>query len=119
MDDVRRRMWVLLSIVAFVAGFSLLGLHMVVEGLLFELWLTYVVYGIALGGVIGGVALSQRSESDDICGGSTCPATPEGERGVELYDDAQVNAIASDVLIGAGAGLFVLGAVLFFTSPVV
>ena len=59
------RVFCVLGLVAFVAGFATLGAHMLLQGLLLEHELTYVVYGMAGAGMVGAVFAIQAARSSD------------------------------------------------------
>jgi tetratricopeptide (TPR) repeat protein len=70
------------------------------------------VVTMAVGGVFGYSALSQQSDSDAYCSGSTC----FDQRGVELSKDATRNANIANITIGAGALVGAVGALLILTG---
>lgn len=71
--------------------------------------------GVVAGGVLGGLALSKKSQENDYCpGGAQGPCNAQG---VALSNDAVTFGNASTIAIGVGAAAVVAGVVLWVTAP--
>ncbi len=82
----------------------------------------WVIVGVgvasaAAGGILGIIALQQRSDSDALCSESTCPDTDDGNEAVHLYEVSGRNAQIADGLLFGGIGLAGVGLVVLLTSP--
>ncbi|HKP59883.1 MAG TPA: carboxypeptidase-like regulatory domain-containing protein [Polyangiales bacterium] len=66
---------------------------------------------LVVGGAFGWVAMNQKSDLESVCPDNQCP--PEQ---TDKLDAARTNATVSTMAFGVGAGLAVLGTVLFFLA---
>lgn len=71
------------------------------------------VAGLAVGGVFGAFALSDKNQEHDNCSSSGCPNQPQAKAD---YDTGNQNATVSTVAFIAGGAFLAAGAVLFFTA---
>lgn len=72
------------------------------------------VVALGVGAYFGAQAISDKGESDDLCGtGTSC----DDRRGVQLNEDAQDAATVANVLVIGGAVLAAAGVVLYVTAP--
>jgi hypothetical protein len=71
------------------------------------------VAGLALGGVFGGLAISDQNMEKSNCASGGCPNRPQAQAD---YNTGNDNATASTVSFIAGGALLAAGAVLFFTA---
>lgn len=69
------------------------------------------VAGVATGGVLGYLTLTQKSALDEQCPGSVCSPTQQGD-----LDSARRMGTLSTIAFGVGGVGLVLGTVLFFTA---
>lgn len=67
----------------------------------------------ALGFAFGGVAMAQQGAADD----GHCDATTCDQEGLDLYDQANAFAWASNITVGVGLAAVATGVVLFFVAP--
>ena len=74
------------------------------------------VVGVGVGGYFG---LAAKSKYDGAFDGGNCDRATKAcdPFGQSAIDDARSKATVSTILFGAGAGLAVVGAVVFFTAP--
>lgn len=68
--------------------------------------------GIATGAILGGVALSQKSNADSSCVEGVCAPT-----GYSSMQNARSTATLSDIAFAVGGGLVATGVILYVTSP--
>jgi hypothetical protein len=71
------------------------------------------VAGLAVGGVFGAFALSDKNQEQSNCGASACPNQPQAKAD---YDTGNQNATVSTIAFVAGGAFLAAGAVLFFTA---
>ncbi len=71
------------------------------------------VAGLAVGGVFGALALSDKSQEQSNCSASACPNAPQAKAD---YDTGNQNATASTIAFIAGGAFLAAGGVLFFTA---
>lgn len=71
------------------------------------------VAGLAVGGVFGAFALSDKNQEQSNCSTSACPNQPQAKAD---YDTGNQNATISTIGFIAGGALLAAGAVLFFTA---
>ncbi len=69
------------------------------------------VAAVVVGAVFGGRALSLGGDAKKECPGGAC-----SEAGLSAVNDGRTSATAADILLGAGAGFAVAGAVLFIVG---
>jgi hypothetical protein len=77
---------------------------------------SYVLMGTgtaiaATGGVFGYLALSKKQDLDGKCPNDSCAPSSKG-----TLDAANRNATVSTILVGSGAAVLALGAIVYFTS---
>jgi len=73
------------------------------------------VAGLAVGGVFGAMAFSQKSQEQSACG-SACTAAGRAQA-LSDRSNGVTDGTVSTVGIAAGGALLVVGAILFFTAP--
>jgi len=78
---------------------------------------TWVALGVGAaagitGGVLGGVALSKKSDIEGDCVDKSCPPSSKSEA-----DKVETLALTADVLYGVAAAFVITGVVLFFVEP--
>ncbi len=71
------------------------------------------VAGLAVGGIFGGLAMSDKNMQTSNCSAGSCPNRGQAQAD---YDTASQNATVSTIGFIAGGALLAAGAVLFFTA---